>query len=103
MEERIMIIDWTHEEAVKARDQEVCHTVLDILEDAHEITVKEAMAHIEDEFTRYQLELSALPCRLLGVLIVAEEADLITKEQMKELYAYVEAASGEYLEKRRAC
>lgn len=90
-----MIADRSYKEVVG----DIAH---EFLESADEITIKEALGTIP-EGTRYQAELLALPCRLLGVLIVAEEKELITHDQMLELYAYVEAASGEYMEKRSAC
>jgi hypothetical protein len=91
-----MIADWSYKEVIG----NVTH---DVLEAADEITIKEAIGVIPEGGMRYQAELIALPCRVLGVLILAEKAGIVTHDQMQELYDYVEIAGGEYLEKRSAC
>lgn len=90
-----MIADYSYKEVIG----NIAHDVLDT---ADEITIKEALK-VVPEGTRYQAELIALPCRVLGVLLMAEKAEIITHDQMQELYDYVEVSGGEYLEKRSAC
>src|SRR5467141_1928170 len=95
------INDRTYNEAITQMNQDVAETVREALDHADTLTVKEAVSLVfDDEMGQYYGELIALPSRVLGVLIVAEREEILSHEQMQELYDYVETVGQEYLDKR---